>query len=105
MLPVTSTVADPAVGVLIPVVGLADNAPARRDAIFGVGVGRGPVLRLEVEVGISLPATFCDPSLLSQRRGRECRLPLRSRLMNGPLALGEIRITRRVEGIRRISDR
>jgi hypothetical protein len=103
--PVTATVLEPAVGVLIPVVGPADDAPTRRDAIVGVGVGPGRVLRLEVEVGVRLPATFCDWSLLSQRRGREGRLPLRSRLMNRPLALGELRITRPVEGFRRIGVR
>src|SRR5215210_6622716 len=103
--PVTATEPEPAVSVLIPVVGPADDAPTRRDVIVGVGVGRGPILRLEEEVGVSLPATICDWSLLSQRRGREGRLPLRSRLMNRPLAPGEVRITRPVEGIRRISDR
>src|SRR5918998_170636 len=104
--PVTATVlVETAVGVLIPVVGAAYDAPARGDVIFGVGVGRGPVLRLEEEVGVGLPAPFIDPSLLSQRRGREGRLPLRSRLMNRPLALGEPRITRPVEGLGRIGNR
>src|SRR5688500_4691743 len=105
MSPVTSTVLEPVVCALIPVVGSAADGPPRRDVIFGVGVGRGPVLRLEEEVGVSLPATFIDRSLLSQRRGREGRLPLRSRLMNSPLALGEPRITCSVKGIPRISDR
>src|SRR5215210_7576440 len=103
--PVTSTVLVSAVGVLIPVVGPADDAPTCRDAIVGVSVGRGPVLRLEEEVGVSLPATFCDRSLLSQRRGREGRLPLRSRLVDRPRAPGARRTTRIVESLRRISYR
>src|SRR5215210_7166657 len=104
--PVTAPVfVETAVGVLIPVVGAAYDAPTRGDIVFGVSIGRGPVLRLEEEVGVSLPATFIDQSLLPQRRGREGRLPLRSRLMNRPPALGALGITRPVEGFRRISDR